>query len=492
MTYAEALAYLNAFVDYEKLSGYVYDAARFNLARPRRLLHALGDPHTAFPSIHIAGTKGKSSTAALTESVLRAARFRTGLFISPHLTTFRERIQVAGEPIPEADLARLVTETQPVIDAEIEHPEEGRLSFFEVYFALACRYFADTRRDVAVFETGLGGRLDGTNVLQPVVCGITAIGFDHMRELGDTLAKIAGEKAAIIKPRTPVLAARQGRDALKVISQTAREREAEFGLVTVEGAPIPDETNGAQPPDWEVQVKPGKGDLRGQSFTVEMGRLLPVGRGGREGTRARVSSRTQWQSVRRYPHLWIPLVGRHQLANAGMAVGLVDVFRERRGRDVRSEEWIEALYAGLGKVQWHGRFEVFETEPFVILDCAHTRESAEALRETLQELVKHDRLVLILGVLADKNLRAIAEVLCPIAATVILAPPDNPRAESPAAMRAKVADLCADAVEAPTVTTALALARTLAGKADAILVTGGVYTVGEVLRGAAGRPLASE
>lgn len=482
MTYREALAYLREFVDYERLSGYVYDPARFNLARPRRVLAALGDPHRQFPSIHIAGTKGKSSTAALTESVLRAARFRTGLFISPHLTTFRERIQVGGQPIPKRDLARLVTEVRPVIESHREHRKEGRLSFFEVYFVLACVYFAETGRDVAVFETGLGGRLDATNVLDPEVAGITPIGFDHTRELGEALSQIATEKAGIIKRRTPVLCARQEKDALKVVSETARNREAAFGMVRVEGEPPPDETNGVQPPDWEVKVKPLKADWRGQSFTVEVGRLLPIGYGGREGLQTRVSSRRHWQALRQYPHLWIPLAGRHQLGNAGMAVGLLDVFRERRGRDLRGAEWIEALYGGLGKVRWRGRFDVVEQEPFLIVDCAHTRESALALRAAVEEFIPCDRIVLVLGVLADKDLHAVAEVLCPLADEVILAPPDNPRAESPSAMRSKVADICPDATEAPTVTTALALARRLAAKDDAILVTGSVYTAGEIIR----------
>ncbi|MGD8238532.1 MAG: Mur ligase family protein, partial [Armatimonadota bacterium] len=233
MTYQEAIAYLESFVDYEKLMGYVYDPVRFNLARPRRLLSALGNPQDRFDTIHIAGTKGKGSTAIMTDAILRAAGLRSGLFTTPHLVSFRERIVTDGQLIPQPDLAALVQRVRPTIEEHKEHADEGRLSFFEIYTALALLHFAEREVDIAVVECGLGGRLDATNVLSPLVCAITPIDIDHTAELGDTLAAIAGEKAGIIKSRTPVVVAPQEPEAGDVILAAARDRNAEVCSVTV-------------------------------------------------------------------------------------------------------------------------------------------------------------------------------------------------------------------------------------------------------------------
>jgi dihydrofolate synthase/folylpolyglutamate synthase len=264
MDYRATLAYIYSYTNYEKRGLPQYTLAHYDLARMERLLERLGNPHRAFKSLLIAGTKGKGSTAAFAESVLRAAGYRTGLYTSPHLHTFRERIQVAGELISEADVMRLTKALRPHFEAVED------LTAFELITALAFYVFAEAEIEVAVLEVGLGGRLDATNVSRPVVAVITPISYDHTQILGDTLTLIAREKAGIIKPGALVVSAPQVPEAMTMIEEVCAGRRAELVVVG----------------DEEYRWQAGRATLRGQSFDVEGERY------------------------------WIPLLGRHQLATA--------------------------------------------------------------------------------------------------------------------------------------------------------------------------------
>ena len=223
MDYRESLAYLMKYADYERLprSGIVWD-----LRRIERLLKRLGDPQYAARAVHVAGTKGKGSTSAMIAAILRQAGYRVGLYTSPHLLSFTERIRVNGRPIAETDWARLVEVVQPHVEAENALGDLGELTTFEILTAMAFLHFREVRADYQVVEVGLGGRLDATNVVRPEVCVITSISYDHTDVLGDTLAKIAGEKAGIIKPGATVVSAPQAAEAMEVIERVCREKGA--------------------------------------------------------------------------------------------------------------------------------------------------------------------------------------------------------------------------------------------------------------------------
>ena len=327
MNYSETIAYLHSLTDYEKTRIERYTPETLDLSRVEQLLAAVGNPHTRFPAVHIAGTKGKGSAAALCEACLRAAGYRTGLYTSPHLHTFRERIQVAGRKIAREEVVALVEEAQPLIE------RTPGVTYFEAITVIGFLYFARSEVNVAVVEVGLGGRLDATNVLTPEVSVITSLSLDHTYLLGETLAKIAYEKAGIIKPGVPVVSAPQRAEAIQVLEAVSRERKApliEIGR------------------DWDYE--PGPVNLDGQRFTV---RHTAGGDSELDG------------------EYWIPLLGRHQLENSASAIAALDVLR-RRGFHIPAQ----AVHEGLRNVHWPGRMEVLSREPLVIGDCAHNPHSA--------------------------------------------------------------------------------------------------------------------
>jgi len=282
MTYREAVAYLESLIDYERTPAGAAAARVWNLDRMRHMLNAFGDPHLKLPCLHIAGTKGKGSTAAMAASILTAAGLRTGLYTSPHLVSFRERIRMDGATVAPEEVVALVAEVRPVIES-LEGSELGAPSFFEAYTLLGLLYFARRQADLAVVETGLGGRLDATNVVVPLACALTRIGRDHTEELGDTIEQIAGEKAGIIKNGVSVISAPQQREALEVFQEVCLERRAQ--LVVVGEAPGP-------------RVFVTKAEPDRQVLTIQ----------GMRGV---------------YADLACPLLGAHQAENAAVAVGLV-------------------------------------------------------------------------------------------------------------------------------------------------------------------------
>jgi dihydrofolate synthase/folylpolyglutamate synthase len=384
--YKEALEYLYGLTNYEIKSRFNYAPQFFDLQRVERLLNDLGNPHRQFRSVHVAGTKGKGSTCAMLASVLKAAGFRTGLYTSPHLHSFRERIQVNDELVSAQQFAALTHQLRPLAQRDPE------LTTFEVATALAFAHFAQAGVDIAVVEVGLGGRLDATNVVLPSVSVITKIGHDHMHILGNTLSEIAAEKAGIIKPAVPVVAAPQPSAALAVLQETCREKNAPLHEVGRE---------------WQWRAT--ENGLNGQRFTVSR----------RNAGRFALPPRS-------YKDLRIPLLGKHQLRNAAVALATIDALR-----NVGTEITEANVRAGLAEVVWPARFEVLGSAPYFVVDGAHNVDSARALAATLQQYFPGAKPWLVLAILTDKDIRAILQQLMPLARGAIFARSTHPRAADP-------------------------------------------------------------
>jgi len=430
MNYTEAIAYLHSLTDYEKMRIERYAPDTFNLSRVERLLAAVGNPHTHFPAMHIAGTKGKGSTAAMSEACLRVAGYRTGLYTSPHLHTFRERIRVAGHKIAREEVVALVEETRPLIE------RAPGVTTFEVVTVIGFLYFARSEVDVAVVEVGLGGRLDATNVLMPEVSVITSLSLDHTYLLGNTLAEIAREKAGIIKPGIPVVSAPQRAAAIKVLEAISRER----------GAPLIEVRR-----DWDYN--PGPADLEGQVFTA---RRITDGGSELDG------------------EYWMPLLGRHQLENGTSALAALDILRQRGFRIP-----VEAVHQGLHNVHWPGRLEILSREPLVVVDCAHNPYSAQVLRKALEEWFPDRRWVLIFGASADKDIAGMLRALLPISEYTIVTRSDHPRAESPIELADVVASVGGGAEVSVNVRKSIRRGLAVMDPGDGLLVTGSIFLVAD-------------
>lgn len=428
LTYKDALDYIYSFTDYEKKSSYRYAPETFDLARVEKLLVSLNNPHQRFKSIHIAGTKGKGSAAAMSESILRAAGYRTGLYTSPHLHTFRERIQVNGRLIPQEAVASLTEQLQPLVSQV-----EG-LTTFEIITALGFLYFVERGVEFAVLEVGMGGRLDATNVVNSLVDIITSLSYDHTHILGETLPLIAREKAGIIKSKALVVSAPQVPEAMAVIEEVCREKDAEL---TVIGR------------DWTWEV--GEANLEGQWFRVTTNEL-------------RVTSY----------ELWIPLLGRHQLINATVVVAAIEKLRQR-GTNISEA----SVREGLHQVRWPGRLEILGRRPLVVADCAHNADSAEKLKAALEELFTYRHLILIFGASTDKDIEGMMGELFPPAHQVIVTQARHARATDSCVLQQKALTLRREVMVSDSVDGALSLALETAGPQDLICVTGSIFVVAE-------------
>ncbi len=442
MNYQQTLDYIYSFVDYGLKSRYKYSPETFDLTRMRTMLARLGDPQRRLPAAHVAGTKGKGSVSAMLASILHAAGYRVGLYTSPHLNDFCERMQLDGQAIAPDDLASLTTQLRPLFDSM------PGITTFEITTALAHQWFALHDADFAVFEVGLGGRLDATNVLYPNVCAITSISYDHTQLLGRTLPEIAEEKAGIIKPGVPLISAPQDPSVLERIAAIASERGARL---RVAGR------------DWRytrTAFSP-----HGQAFTLSPAPALQA-------------EMSEWQSAR----FELPLLGQHQVDNAVIAIAMAHELG-LQGFNLS----LAALRRGLAGVVWPGRFEVLidaATGKTVILDCAHNRDSAAKLAATLNELYPAARPALIFGASDDKDVSGMLAELLPLASRVIMAKADHPRASDPEQLAAIVAatgrenGVALSVNVAHTVGTALADAQQ--GSEAYILVTGSIFLVADV------------
>lgn len=435
LTFDEALSYLSTFINYERQPQVSYSRDTFNLDEFDRFLTRLDRPHERLQTVVMAGTKGKGSTAAMVEAIARASGLKTGLYTSPHLCSIRERIRVNGRMIAEADFARLVAELQPHLEAAGMTGVRRFRTFFEILTAMALLHFQRQGVDLAVLEVGLGGRLDATNVATPLVSVITPISLDHTEVLGDTIAKIAREKAGIIKPHGIAVVAPQRLEALGVMQEVCAAQGARFIDVAA-----------------EVRWTPRAYRWDGSVVDVESSR-------------------------RAYPQLEVPLAGPHQLINAVTAIVAAEQL-EDKGLPISADGMIQ----GMKEVVWEGRLETVSRRPWIVLDGAHNRDSARCLREALSACFPHQRLVLVLGISANKNMVGIIEELAPLAAVTVATRALVPRAAAAQHVADLVGKWCPRTLveEDPRQALSQAIAETRPD--DLLLVTGSLYLVGDAKR----------
>jgi len=433
-TYESALKYIFAQTDYEQMLRVRYNRDTFSLDRMRLLLQKLGNPHQKLRSVHIAGTKGKGSTATMLASMLRACGHKVGLYTSPHICDIRERIVVDGQMISQAALARLISRAEPII----EKMSEDKPTFFEIFTALAFCHFAAEQVDIAVVETGLGGRLDSTNVLRPIVCGLTSISMDHMHQLGNTLSQIATEKAGIFKPDIPAVSVPQSSEAKKVLRKVAKEIGAQL-MFTAE--------------DIEF------------SYRVESSR--------KDGCQARICLTTPRS---KFEHLPVPLLGEHQALNCGLALALLDQLKAH-GFEIDDQKAI----TGLAATYVPGRMEMIRTNPRILVDGAHNAASIQALIRAIGQHIPCDSMVMIFGCAADKDIGGMMEQIATGADKVIFTKSsNNPRAAKPEELAEIYTERCGrEAQVTENLTQALRVAGSAVSREDIITITGSFYLVGE-------------
>jgi dihydrofolate synthase/folylpolyglutamate synthase len=429
VAYNHALDYLYSFVDFSMQKSTTYSPARFKLERMVALAESLGDPQQAYPTIHVAGTKGKGSVAVLCASALQEAGYCVGLYTSPHLDDYAERIQINRDFISHADMVEMVEMIKPFVS---KIPE---LTTFEITTALAFLYFKQQRVDVAVIEVGLGGRLDATNVVNPVVSVITSISYDHTHLLGNTLAEIAREKAGIIKPGVPVVSSYQVDEAQVEIMKIAHERHAR--LIQV---------------GRDVHYEQISHSLDGQTFRIWLQDFD-------YGASAELS---------------IPFLGAHQVENAATAYAALDIFRNSGLRVP-----IEAIKRGFSNAFWPGRFEIVHQNPAIILDCAHNRDSALKLRLTVEEYFPGKKIRLIFGASEDKDIFGMFAELMPAVKELLVVKSFHPRAIEPEKLVDMAQSYGCKAIVVDHIPDAVEKALDTAGEAEVILITGSIFVVAE-------------
>ncbi len=420
---------------------------KFDLDHMRVLLRALDYPERRFPSVLIAGTNGKGSTAATLASILKASGLRTGLYTSPHLIRINERIRINGEEISDDEFALLhdmIDRTAERLVGESELPWHP--SFFEMLTAIAFEYFSRKKIDIAVLEVGMGGRLDATNVIDPQISVITDISLDHQKFLGNTVTEIAREKAGIIRRGGIVVTLPQQPQANDVIGNTILDLEAQ----AVSAVPY---------------VPPVAPSTQYRVANTELGRAIfryPL-----EVMGERILVET-------------PLVGRHQLRNVALAIAAAEEL-SHRGFAITAD----SIEHGIRETHWPGRFQVISPvkgAPEYVLDVAHNPAGAWALRSTLSGAYENRSLTFVFGAMRDKAIGEIAEILFPLAERVIATRADNPRSATSGEIREAAAHTSAAIEQAPNVAAALERARVLAGSNGVVVVTGSIYIVGEAMQ----------
>jgi dihydrofolate synthase/folylpolyglutamate synthase len=433
MNYLQAEQYILSFTDYEKIPGVAYTPANYDLRRMEKLLQPIHNPHLGTKTVHIAGTKGKGSTAAMISQVLIASGYKTGLFTSPHLHTFRERIRINGTMISKADFAALVTKLKPIVEKINNESVYGKLTTFEILTAVAFAYFKNNDVDFQVLEVGLGGRLDATNVAKADVCVITSLSLDHTEILGDTVAKIAAEKTGIIKPESIVISAPQIKEAAAVIKQVCHEQQAK--LIQV-GKDV----------TW---LKTG-GNLYQQTLTVK----------GKTGSY----------------DLAIPLLGDHQLENATTALGALEALIY-----LGTKISVSNIVKGFSQVRWPGRLQILSHEPMVIVDGAHNAYSMNKLVESIKKHFNYENCFVIFGTSCDKDITGMAQEIKHLSDNITVTSSSHPRAASISILIEEFAKqgIKVDVIE--NVATALSKAMAVAQKTGLILVTGSLFVVAEAI-----------
>jgi len=416
MTQHETLAYLYGLERFGMV---------FGLENITRLVQTLGDPHLDLKVIHVGGTNGKGSVSAMMASILQEEGYQVGLYTSPHLVSFTERIQINGAEITWAEVVELTDLLRRRVEEEHIPP---RFTFFDFTTALAMYYFARRKVDIAILEVGLGGRLDSTNVVRPLITVITNISRDHLNILGERIEDIAGEKAGIVKQGIPLISGVTQPEVIAILEQECIKKEAPLRLM---GRDF-----------WGERIASGTFTFHGRAW--------------------------------RLADIRVGLAGAFQITNATMALGALEELGERGYRVGE-----KSIYTGLAKVQWPGRLELIPTAPGILLDGAHNPAAARVLKACLEEEFDYRRLYMVMGIMADKEVAIILSELAPLADMLIASRPHNPRAISAQQLAEIARNHCREVTVIEDVGQGVAHARKKAHEDDLIVVTGSFYTVGE-------------
>jgi dihydrofolate synthase/folylpolyglutamate synthase len=433
-SYKEAIGYLFQKTDYEKQQHLRYNVTTFNLHRMENLLSLVGDPHKKIHTVHIGGTKGKGSTATMLAKMLEANDYTVGLYTSPHVVHLHERIVVNSKMITEAEMLDLLNRIHAAVEklSKVDPP-----TFFEIMTALAFMHFVDKAVDIGVIETGLGGRLDSTNVVQPKVVGITSLSIDHQQQLGKTIDSIAKEKAGIFKPGVPAITVQQEPAAMRVLKSQALAVKAPL---SVTGTDI----------DF--------------SYRFETSR--------EHGPHTRICLTTP---TSKFEHLRVPLYGNHQAINCGLALAMLDRLKES-GYKIDNDK----ATAGLDKVWLAGRMEMICDDPRIMIDGAHNAASIRALIHAIGQNIPYDSMVVIFGCNNDKDIEGMLRELQYGADKVIFTRSNSPKAASPQDLADMYTEICGKMCQtALSLGEALRLAGSAVGRGDLICITGSFYLIGQ-------------
>jgi dihydrofolate synthase/folylpolyglutamate synthase len=433
-SYQKAIEYLFGRTDYEKQERLRYNVTTFNLDRMRNLLSLLGDPHTKLHTVHIGGTKGKGSTATMLAKMLEANGYKVGLYTSPHVVHLHERIMVNSEMINETQMRDLLNRIYAPVEklSKTDPP-----TFFEIMTALAFMHFVDMSVDIAIVETGMGGRLDSTNVIQPQVVGITSLSIDHAQQLGNTIDRIAEEKAGIFKQGVPAVTVQQEPAAMQVLKSRAIAVNAPL---SVTGSDI----------DF--------------SHRFETSREY--------GPHTRICLTTP---TSKFEHLRVPLYGKHQAINCGLALAMLDKLKSL-GYKIDNDKAAE----GLHKVSLAGRMEMICNDPRIMIDAAHNAASIKALIQATGQNIPYDSMVVIFGCNNDKDIRGMLEALQYGADKVIFTRSNSPKAAAPEELAEMYTEICGKMCQtAASLGPALQLAKSAISKEDLICITGSFYLIGQ-------------
>ena len=433
-SHKEALKYLYEKTIYEKEERPRYNVTTFNLARMEKLLSLVGNPHKKVPTVHIAGTKGKGSTATMLAKMVEANDYTVGLYTSPHVVHLHEQIKVNSKMISEREMLSLLNRIYTPIE---KITKSEKLTFFEIMTAIAFMHFNDVGVDLAIIETGLGGRLDCTNVIRPEVVGITSLSIDHQNQLGKTIGSIAKEKAGVFKRGVPVITVEQEPEAMRVLKSLATAAKAPL---SVTGGDI----------DFSQRFETSK----------------------EYGPHTRISLKTP---TSKFEHLRVPLHGKHQAINCGLALAMLDKLKSS-GYEIDDEKATK----GLSDVSLIGRMEMICDDPRIMIDAAHNAASIRALMHAIGQNIPYDSIVVIFGCNRDKDIKGMLNQLQYGADKVIFTRSNSAKAMSPQKLADMYTEICGKICKvAPTLGEALRLAKSSVDKEDLICITGSFYLIGQ-------------
>jgi len=422
---------------YQQVTDYLYSlkllGIKLGLESVKSLLESMGNPQNKFKSILVGGTNGKGSNVAMIASILKEAGYKVGIFTKPHLSSFTERIVINNERIPKGDVIRLVEYVKSVIENMKKDPDFRHTTFFEVTTAIAFKYFEEKEVDFAVLEVGMGGRLDATNVVEPLVSVITNISLEHTKVLGDTVLKIAREKAGIIKQNGILITATEDDKVFSLFKKICEDKKSRIFRV-----------------GEDIKFEEVDFDINGQTFNIKV-------------------------FDKNYGNLYTPLLGVHQLFNASSAIGAIEAFKIR-GIHINEE----SIKLGLKKVKWPGRVEIVQKNPLVVLDCAKDPVAMKKLKEAILKYFKYDKLILVIGISSDKDINSMMNEIVPISDFVVVTKHKvMDRGTDTKLLAELVRKYSKDYTIVEDVKDAVKKALSLAGEKVMVLVTGSLFTVGE-------------